>query len=68
MLTKPKKRLSKYSTDTLSSACVPAEDVIESMNDVGTVGQPDLVLDTAAGNPARNRGVGTRCSLRSLPN
>lgn len=60
MLTKPKKRLSKYSTDTLSSACVPAEDVIESMNDVGTVGQPDLVLDPAAGNPACSTGLGTQ--------
>jgi len=59
MLTKPKKRLSKYSTDTLSSACIPAEAVIESMNDVGTVGQPDLVLDTAAGSPICGWEVGT---------
>lgn len=60
MLTKPKiKHPSKYSTDTLSSACIPAEVLLESMNDVGTVGQRDLVLDPAAGNPACDRGVGT---------
>lgn len=30
-------------------------------------GQPDLLLDLAAGNPACGRGHRTRRSLRSLP-